>query len=252
MSVLRSIGYRHSHSTIEEFKNCPQKAVAKKIFKLEEKATDHLRKGLCTEYAIRYKLHRDPDDYNFRKYIERSWDDLNGEDDKFIQWCFDASKLGAECLEQRQLKRIKQYQREFSDHLKYFKFPLIGYGDFKINDINIDIKATSKMPSKPRWSHIKQQAKYWGMSGKKERFSLLYVTNKKVEFYDITQKELELGWEESLSDMRWIEHLDDLCETKQDWINLFPFPDTDSFYFSDENLKQQIITLWKGEQNAND
>ena len=108
------------------------------------------------------------------------------------------------------------------------------------------------MPTKPRWSHIKQQAKYWGMSGKKERFSLLYVTNKKVEFYDITQKELELGWEESLSDMRWIEHLDDLCETKQDWINLFPFPDTDSFYFRDENLKQQIITLWKGEQNAND
>ena len=52
--------------------------------------------------------------------------------------------------------------------------------------------------------------------------------------------------------MRWIEHLDHLCQTKQEWINIFPYPDTDSFYFSDENLKQQIITLWKGEQNAND
>ena len=43
-----------------------------------------------------------------------------------------------------------------------------------------------------------------------------------------------------------------IFKTKQEWINIFPYPDTDSFYFSDENLKQQIITLWKGEQNAND
>ena len=96
MSVLQSIGFRHSHSTDEEFRNCSQKAVAKKIFKLKEKPTDHIFKGLCTEGGIRFKLHRDPDDYNFRKYIERLWDDLGGEDDKFIDIRTDAEKKADE------------------------------------------------------------------------------------------------------------------------------------------------------------
>ena len=54
------------------------------------------------------------------------------------------------------------------------------------------------------------------------------------------------------SNMSWIERIDNICQTKQDWIDMFPFPDTNSFYYSDENFKQKIITLLKGEQNAND
>ena len=47
--------------------------------------------------------------------------------------------------------------------------------------------------------------------------------------------------------MSWIEKIDSLCKTKQDWLNMFPYPDTNSFYYNDENFKQQIIKLFKGE-----
>ena len=104
----------------------------------------------------------------------------------------------------------------------------------------------------PNTNWIRQQSFYWGLSGKKRRFALLYGTNKKCEYYEISQKELAEGWEIMKLNMSWIERIDNICQTQQDWIDMFPFPDTNSFYYSDENFKQKIITLLKGEQNAND
>ncbi len=51
--------------------------------------------------------------------------------------------------------------------------------------------------------------------------------------------------------MKWIERIDDMCNSKQDWLDMFPIPDTNTFYYKDSgNFQQQIKNLLKGEQNA--
>ena len=48
--------------------------------------------------------------------------------------------------------------------------------------------------------------------------------------------------------MKWIERIDSMCNTKQDWLDMFPTPDTNNFYYKDSgDFQQQIINLLKGE-----
>ena len=47
--------------------------------------------------------------------------------------------------------------------------------------------------------------------------------------------------------MRHLEKLDSMCKSKADWLNLFPYPDTDSFYFKDSgDFNKKIKQLYKG------
>ena len=252
MSVLQSVGYRHSPSSINGFVDAPQKELAYRLFGIKSPKNDNMVRGNCVEAAVRYILHRSPTESNLRRYVDSKWDKLKGVDPKYYQWCADAASLMSQELEQRQLRRIKKFQEPF--HGTHGSFNCYGLADFTFNDVTVDIKAPSRMPNYniPNTNWIRQQSFYWGLSGKKRRFALLYGTNKKCEYYEISQKELAEGWEIMKSNMSWIERIDNICQTKQNWIDMFPFPDTNSFYYSDENFKQKIITLLKGEQNAND
>ncbi len=248
MSVLQSVGYRHSPSSINGFVDTPQKELAYRLFNIRSPQNDNMVRGLCVEAATRFIIHRDPTTPELRKYVERKWEQLKGVDPKYLQWCSDCAALMAKELEQRQLKRLKKFQEPF--YGTQGSFQCYGLADFTFNDVTVDIKAPSSMPpyNIPKTNWIRQQSFYWGLSGKKRRFAILFATNKKCEYYEITQKELAEGWEIMKSNMAWIERIDNLCETKQDWINMFPFPDTNSFYYNDENFKQKITKLLKGEQ----
>ena len=248
MSVLQSIGYRHSPSSVNGFSgDSREKEMAYRIFGIKSPPNDHIFRGICVESSVRFILHRSPTHSQLRKYVDLKWDKLNGIDPKYYQWCADAASLMAQELEQRQLKRIKKFQEPF--YGTYGAFNCYGLADFTFNDVTVDIKAPKTMPpyNIPKTNWIRQQAFYWGLSGKKRRFALLYGTNKKCEYYEIPQKELAEGWEIMKRNMSWIEKIDSLCKTKQDWLNMFPYPDTNSFYYNDENFKQQIIKLFKGE-----
>jgi len=120
--------------------------------------------------------------------------------------------------------------------------------------LTVDLKSTARVPSgidTVATNHIRQQAYYWGLSGKKRQFALLYASDKKYNYIEIPQSRLEEEWEIMLKNQRWIERIDNMCQTKQDWLDMFPFPDTNTFYYKDGgNFQQRIITLLKGEQNA--
>ena len=61
------------------------------------------------------------------------------------------------------------------------------------------------------------------------------------------KKELEEGWDIVQYNMRHLEKLDSMCKSKADWLNLFPYPDTDSFYFKDSgDFNKKIKQLYKG------
>jgi len=251
MSVLTDIGYRHSPSKINGWVNAPTKSIAEQMFNIKSLSNDKMKRGNVVESATRFTLHRDPTDEDLIKYIRKSWDLIQGEDEKNIQWIFNSSKLFTQALEERQLKRPKIYQEKFQDHLPSYKFYQIGFADFTYDNITVDLKSTGALPSEPKTDHIRQQAFYWGLSGKKRKFALLYSTNKKYNFFEIPQKLLVEEWKIVQQNMKWIERIDDMCNSKQDWLDMFPVPDTNTFYYKDSgNFQQQIKNLLKGEQNA--
>ena len=246
MSVLLSVGYRHSPSSVNGFVNAPQKEYAYRIFGLRSPQNDNMVRGNCVEAAVRYILHRSPSHSDLRRYVDKKWDKLKGVDPKYLQWCTDAASNMSKELEQRQLRRIKKFQEPFFG--TYGKFNCYGLSDFTFNDVTVDIKAPSVMPpyNIPKTDWIRQQSFYWGLSGKNRRFAILYGTNKKCEYYEIPKKELEEGWEIMKQNMSWIERIDSLCKTPQDWIDMFPYPDTNHYYYSD--VKDQITKILKGDK----
>ena len=54
MSVLQSIGYRHSPSSINGFVDAPQKELAKRIFGIKSPQNDNMVRGNCVEAAVRF------------------------------------------------------------------------------------------------------------------------------------------------------------------------------------------------------
>lgn len=248
--------FKHSPSSLNLLRNAPQKFVAKKIFGFDSLANDNMKRGTVAEYACRYLLAKDPTDDQLINYIKKWWIREEGENDKNIQWIFDCAKLFAKGLEERQLKRPEIYQEKFSGKLPFLKYESHGFGDFTYLNNNepyltVDLKSTgafkSPLPERYKLDHYLQQCFYYGFSGKKRKFALLYATNKRYIYFEIPKKELEEGWDIVQYNMRHLEKLDSMCKSKADWLNLFPYPDTDSFYFKDSgDFNKKIKQLYKG------
>ena len=249
MSVL--INYSHSPSSLNSLRNAPQQFIANKVFGIRSLANDKMKRGTISEYACRFLLAKDPSDEHLMNYITKWWKRLEGEDDKNIKWTFDCAKLFTQSLEERQLKRPHIYQEAFTGTLPFLKYKSKGYGDFTyVNSgepyLTVDLKSTGQMPKEYKTDNYLQQCFYYGFSGKKRRFALLYATNKKYSYFEIPKDQLEKGWEIVQFNMKHLERLDELCKTKKDWVEMFPYPDTNSFYFNDSgNYNEKIKQLYE-------
>ena len=249
MSVL--INYSHSPSSLNSLRNAPQQFIANKVFGIRSLANDKMKRGTISEYACRFLLAKDPSDEHLMNYITKWWKRLEGEDDKNIKWTFDCAKLFTQSLEERQLKRPHIYQEAFTGTLPFLKYKSKGYGDFTyVNSgepyLTVDLKSTGQMPKEYKTDNYLQQCFYYGFSGKKRRFALLYATNKKYSYFEIPKEELEKGGEIVQYNMKHLERLDELCKSKKDWVEMFPYPDTNSFYFNDGgNYNEKIKQLYE-------
>ena len=260
MSILTDVNYRHSAGSINGFVDNSQIEIAKRIFNIRQLANDNMIRGNVSEHIARFILARDPDEATLLKYTDKKWEEYKGQTNEAKLFALECGKQFAICLEELQLKRPQMYQEVFTKHIEGYKFHSIGYGDFTYTNsdkepiLTVDLKSTARVPSgidTVATNHIRQQAYYWGLSGKKRRFSLLYASNKKYNYIEIPQSRLEEDWEIMLKNQRWIERIDSMCYSKQDWLDMFPFPDTNTFYYKDSgDFQQRIITLLKGEQNA--
>tara|TARA_R100001163_G_scaffold29743_1_gene23641 strand:- start:1995 stop:2744 length:750 start_codon:yes stop_codon:yes gene_type:complete len=247
VSILSSKeDWRHSASKIKTMSKTPQQFMYDQIFDIERSSNDLMKRGNVTELIAQFILGEDRTDEEILDYAKATADDYELEDRLNVGWSILCAREMVEELEKRQLSKIENYQEEFRDHLKDFKFYQLGYSDFTFKDITVDLKSKSRMPNNniADFGDVLQQSFYWGLSGKKRRFALLYATPKKSLFIEIPKKELMKGWEICLHNMRLIEKLDDMCKTKQDWLDLFPYPDVGTFYYSDDDYVEKINKLY--------
>lgn len=64
--------------------------------------------------------------------------------------------------------------------------PIDGYVDLAFEGVDVDLKTTEKLPSKPTWSHVRQVSLY--RAARQRKGGLLYVTDKKHAYYEVTDE----------------------------------------------------------------
>jgi hypothetical protein len=118
--------------------------------------------------------------------------------------------------------------------------PLVGYVDFVFEDQPLlDLKTTKRIPSEPKPDHVRQVSLY--MKARREPGSLLYVSEKRVQPYQIS----ELQRDEAISGLQAaaisLERFLSRFTDAEDAIRCLPM-NTDSFRFSRE-AKQKIADM---------
>lgn len=253
MSLLKN--FKHSASSANKFVNVPQLFVADKIMGIKQPYGDAAIRGNVAEPLARYLMAKDVTGEQALDFATKKWEKLGGQDKTELRFAYDCAYLIAEELQSRQLKRPEKYQeRVFNDGKEFgLKYGIHGFLDFSYfknvpMPLVIDIKTTKRVPSSLEtcsYDHILQQSLYWKLSGQNRKFALLYVSNKKTNYLELSQRDLEKGWEIIYYNMKLIERFDDICKSKADWIKMFPYPDLSSFYFSDKKFKQKITELYE-------
>ena len=254
MSLLGN--YKHSASSGSKVKNVPQLFVADKIFKLRQPYGDAAKRGNVAEPMAYYILAKDPTREQAIDYATKKWKKIGGISDDELQFGISCGFKIAEFLQSMQLARPEKYQeRVFGKGADFgLERDIHGFLDFSYfkkvpKPIVIDIKTTKRVPSSLEscnQDHCYQQSLYWKLTGENRKFALLYVSDKKTNYLEISETKLKEGWQIMKYNLQLIERLDKQCKSKADWLLSFPYPDLSSFYFSDKKFKQQITNLYKG------
>lgn len=72
--------------------------------------------------------------------------------------------------------------------------PVIGYVDLAFEGLDVDLKSTMRCPSKPSPDHIRQVSLY--RAARNKPGALLYVTDKRYAYYDVTDEMMAQGLDE--------------------------------------------------------
>ena len=72
--------------------------------------------------------------------------------------------------------------------------PIQGWVDLAFEGIDVDLKTTMRCPSKPDPSHVRQVSFY--RTARQRRGGLLYVTDKRYAYFDVTDEMMMKGLEQ--------------------------------------------------------
>ena len=78
-------------------------------------------------------------------------------------------------------KNLEQYQEKVEVQLEDLPVPILGYIDFRFKDTVVDLKTTTRMPSKPTEAQKRQMALY-SMAYPKNSVDLFFATPKDSGF----------------------------------------------------------------------
>jgi len=98
--------------------------------------------------------------------------------------------------------------------------PVIGYLDFAFEGVDIDLKSTKALPSKPRAEHVRQVSLYRAARGRAG--GILYVTPKKHAYYEIDDESMEIALEELRAAALSLNNFLARCESREDVLRSLP------------------------------
>jgi hypothetical protein len=137
-------------------------------------------------------------------------------------------------------KKLETYQEKVEVKFDDLPVPILGYIDFLFKDTIVDLKTTTRMPSKPTEAQKRQMALY-SMAYPKKKVDLFFASPK--DFKKFSLKDLSLYKNQLETVALSIQKLLSLSEDKHYIASLF-FPNVDSWMWS-YKAKEDASRIWK-------
>ena len=225
------VKYRHSASKTNTFIDSPAFWIINELFDFESEPNARMRMGLAAEDAAHRAISEQINDQDIitqmgeTQYISP---DVGGDvEDPECAWSGIISHKFVENLAEFGDVVSFQNEMQISGEKYGLKYDVIGKTDFEFKDVIIDTKATAYIRRlkaghvDPKWypkaADVRQQCLYRDLFGKETM--LMYCSPKDQYCVDMVEYD-QLNV--LINAMKHIEHIFDICKTKEDVVRIFP------------------------------
>ena len=246
--IINPDQFKHSFSSVSKFIRNPSEWLCHYSLGLRSPSNAAMTRGNLAEFGAYYKIKRgmqQKDGKDFAKLIRHRFKKL-----KFLnaeQECDNAiliSKKFEEILYERQLRDIKSYQKEISKTIPGLSYSIRAFTDFEFEKIIVDAKSTLRLPSSPKIDHIRQQGLYSKLYNKPT--ALMYATPKKSLFYELTNDDIDIGYNETYNHFKSLENYIKRCNNSlEEAIKTTPLYTDPNPFAWDINIKQEAEKIWQ-------
>ena len=230
-----------SPSSINTYINDTSLWVARYLFKIKSSSGASAVRGIATEFVLADKYEKGVFDYNlldvkFMSLCAESGIDLG--DIKTAKEKKLLKDFGSVIDKNFDYKNLEAYQEKVEVPIDDMPVPIMGYIDFRFKDKIVDLKTSTRMPSRPTEAQKRQMALY-SMAYPNSSVDLFFATPK--EHKKFTLKNLTLYKKQLRKVALSIQKFLSISDDKHELASLM-YPNLDSWLWS--GMKEEADKIW--------
>ena len=230
-----------SPSSINTYINDTSLWVARYLFKIKSSSGASAVRGIATEFVLADKYEKGVFDYNLLDVKFMSLCAESGIDLGDIKTAKEKNLLkgfGSVIDENFDYKNLEAYQEKVEVPIDDMPVPIIGYIDFRFKDKIVDLKTSTRMPTRPTEAQKRQMALY-SMAYPNSSVDLFFATPK--EHKRFTLKNLTLYKKQLHKGALSIQKFLSISDDKHELASLM-YPNLDSWLWS--GMKEEANKIW--------
>ena len=230
-----------SPSSINTYINDTSLWVARYLFKIKSSSGASAVRGIATEFVLADKYEKGVFDYNlldvkFMSLCAESGIDLG--DIKTAKEKKLLKDFGTIIDENFDYKDLEAYQEKVEVQIEDMPVPIMGYIDFRFKGKIVDLKTSTRMPTRPTEAQKRQMALY-SMAYPNSSVDLFFATPK--EHKRFTLKNLTLYKKQLRKVALSIQKFLSISDDKHELASLM-YPNLDSWLWS--GMKEEANKIW--------
>lgn len=230
-----------SPSSINTYINDQSLWVARYLFKIKSLTGASAVRGIATEFVLADKYEKGVFDYNLLDVKFMSLCAESGIDLGDIKTAKEKNLLkgfGSVIDENFDYENLEAYQEKVEVPIDDMPVPIMGYIDFRFKDKIVDLKTSTRMPTRPTEAQKRQMALY-SMAYPNSSVDLFFATPK--EHKKFTLKNLTLYKKQLRKVALSIQKFLSISDDKHELASLM-YPNLDSWLWS--GMKEEANKIW--------
>ena len=230
-----------SPSSINTYINDMPMWIARYLFGIKSPSGASAVRGIAQEFALADKYEKGTFDFNLLDVKFMSLCSESGIDLGDIKTAKEKKLLkdfGTIIDENFNYKNLVSYQEKVEVPIEDMPVPIMGYIDFRFNDAIVDLKTTTRMPSKPTEAQKRQMALY-SMAYPKNSVDLFFASPR--EHKKFTLKNLSAYKKQLVKVALSIQKFLSISNDKHELAS-FVYPNLDSWMWS--GIREEAKKIW--------
>ena len=230
-----------SPSSINTYINDTSLWVARYLFKIKSSSGASAVRGIATEFVLADKYEKGVFDYNLLDVKFMSLCAESGIDLGDIKTAKEKNLLkgfGSVIDKNFDYENLEAYQEKVEVPIDDMPVPIMGYIDFRFKDKIVDLKTSTRMPTRPTEAQKRQMALY-SMAYPNSSVDLFFATPK--EHKKFTLKNLTLYKKQLRKVALSIQKFLSISDDKHELASLM-YPNLDSWLWS--GMKEEANKIW--------